>query len=1071
MRDSRSCNIREELETNCGIPPQECLSCPRSTSGGRLVRNNNEPRCFINSVPDVVLASVLQLIPQRERIRVGSLVCRRWLNLIRSRICRTQTVICISSAIVARLRQLSPTAQRAAIRTLVAYSRHAKLIINLRESVYSSRHGSFLQFPVLLAILRELREVGSIVIYVQCPAGARLLMGAFVGLLQRSADTLVNLEIREGYLAEATLAALLSKAPPLWGRFSSQQKKAADAFISAAAALEASTVSHKLRSSCCCNCGLKNAAEGFQSMLMATAQILRHRMEPPPLPSWVRRRERVAGSDSEQQQGHAKRQLGERTANNDCFLNPPKECNCLSWEASGRGSRIGALRSDLRCRLLEIESCCCCRSAAETAFLLRSSFQHVRLLLPRLKTLSVGSWRLLQALHCPCLEELVLTSNSARQRIATSRQQPQHDGTVQLSQTMGEGADVFPGAAEPTGVGTVIHRSSSALQDLLLFLLRCGSSLRLMEGLYSVGAINEALVQQLCAAGAALCPPSDATAVAGHREASFSASAAHSEESSVETSATEARRRRQHGAFVAAAMAAVDAIVERTPGSCGLSSSPGTLHTCATMHEAPYRRHSSPVQGREVQPLGDHSGAGFRSTAAEQTSFYVKAMAADQAAAMSASSLFLKDGDGVFAAAAALCATAGNGCRHLRHSTDICCAVPCAWGYDGELLLVMVPRLRVAHLPDFLLLSLLLLPRLEKLRLCDALGESSSNAASEFARLWAYLSVYGGCLRALEIEGKTPPLAAFLGAGTTGEPLSFNVRPSEAAATKALRLLLQVHRMHPLMDPAFSSVCGLAANSLSRTRTTAAAAASTAAMANSQIAPPSACAVNSSGPNPHNPGQLAQQLQQQLRPLEGGQELSRGCVHTAAGDMGAGGVREGGRIRDERSIRRIEVRDSRAADETGKRKVRYGLKFGLLRRLRCHSSFLPYLVEPLPQCGALRELNVEGDLNEIMWFVASLEGIDCICVGDSILDGSARRRVAVEEPSYSEAEVSSSNSNSLRGRQMVTLGLRNYVGTACFFGPHLRCPNLRQIQVGCRSLHTSGLSVRMLMAMLVIGTG
>ncbi|OEH75880.1 hypothetical protein cyc_02994 [Cyclospora cayetanensis] len=134
----------------------------------------------------------------------------------------------------------------------------------------------------------------------------------------------------------------------------------------------------------------------------------------------------------------------------------------------------------------------------------------------------------------------------------------------------------------------------------------------------------------------------------------------------------------------------------------------------------------------------------------------------------------------------------------------------------------------------------------------------------------------------------------------------------------------------------------------------------------------------------------------------------------------------------------------------------YGLKFGQLQHLQCHSSFLPYLVEPLPQCGNLRELRTEGESDGVLWFVALLKALDNLFVRDPCLT-LPRRRLGGPQGGPLEAEdeeargsgnnsTNSTDSNS-SGRQKVTLLMKRYTGTAFFFTPNLTCPNLCQLQV------------------------
>ncbi|OEH75879.1 hypothetical protein cyc_02993 [Cyclospora cayetanensis] len=128
--------------------------------------------------------------------------------------------------------------------------------------------------------------------------------------------------------------------------------------------------------------------------------------------------------------------------------------------------------------------------------------------------------------------------------------------------------------------------------------------------------------------------------------------------------------------------------------------------------------------------------------------------------------------------------------RILSRILELAVTIPCALGSEGQLLVVALPRLRVARTSDFLLLSVLLLPRLQELRLPETWGSVANKPISGFSLLWTYLSTYGGGLKALEVKGTAPPLAAFLGAGTTAEPQPFRSGCLEAEATKALQRLL-----------------------------------------------------------------------------------------------------------------------------------------------------------------------------------------------------------------------------------------------------------------------------------------
>lgn len=1033
-----------------------CVESSHSESRNTHVSDGTRTRCRISDVPDPLLASILRCLPQTERIHAASLVCKQWLRLVRGRLCQSDTTVSVLPGLLAHLQQLPPGTLRVALRSLAVFSRHAKLMISLQEPLQPSRHGVASQFSVLRALLLELSDVRHINISVRCPIGARLLGATFAGVLQRSADTLVTLEIWGADLADATLAALLAATPSPWDHFSPQSGEVGEAFLSTAAALEASLGSHLLRRD-----GYRTSvriAEGgtdtCRGMLTATAHVLRHRTETSshhssnPFSATAGSSRRLLCQQQQQPSGHSVSRSSDGAAS--LRSEGGTACSGLRREAApGSGNHRGTLNRDsIRRRIADIENCCCCITAAETAFRLWRSFQHVRLRLPRLRTLAVASWRLLRVLHCPNMEELKLASNApARMHSAGNRpQQPQQQECPQRPPAEREGTGGSSGSAEAVGTPASPGYTQSALQELLFFLLRSGSNLLQLHGYYSVEVVNEPLLQPVCAAAATLFGTSDAATGTANISAGVGT---HTAGPSL-TSMSQTRQRRTRGGFFAAAMAAVDAILAKPVGLQSSRPAPDAPQTHAAVHAGlpTSSRSSGGRPGLQLPAVSSAAAFGNFPVANENMSVWA-VEAAQAAAAREAASPPLKSGDSILAAAAGLCASVGRGCRHRRHLPGGCCAAPCGWGTEGELLLVLLPRLRVVRTSDFLLLGLLLLPRLEELRQPEILDSLANNPTAGFALLWAYLGTYGRSLRVLETKGTAPPLAAFLGAGTTAEPLPSNIRPDEAAATKALQLLLRMHRSHPLLDPAgpFADE-----STTSNAALRAAATAAGAAAAGCGIPTTAARTVDSAGRRCTMPRQQHQHREQRPhRELNHGGQQSQ-CASEPPTAMEV-----------ETDMRNDAARGSQGSHATGglaerahqdaggpggTRRVLYGLKFGQLRRLQCHSSFLPYLAEPVPQCGALRHLNTEGDSDEVLWFVALLRNINRVCVRDPRLSLPRRRATIPDMPPYADGEESNDN----RSRQRVTLEIRNYTGTALFFGPHVYCPNLRQLQVGSLSL-------------------
>lgn len=994
-----------------------------SNSSSRGVGSDITAHASVCNIPEPLLASIMLFLLQKERISVVSLVCKDWLRLIRSRLCQQDMTIHILPGLLTHLQQLPPESQRSAIRTIAAFGRHAKLMINPQEPLQPSRHGGSSQFSVLRALLLELRDIRCLNVSIRCPVGSRLFGPILAGVLQRSAHSLQTLEVWERDLADAIQAALVAEPVAL------RRQEVEEAFIDAATSLEAAVAPHVLRSDGNINSNIQKRPASCGGMLTATAHILRQFARRPMHFPTKDPYSNPAGRSLQQHPQHS------------CHASEPRDKDGV-FAASGRSPQQleAALQeegttAEIRRSITAIENCCCCLAAAETAFRLWQNFQAVRLKLPRLRSLATGSWRLLQPLHCPALVELKLSS-STFSRPSSRPPPPQQQETRHQQQreeqfhplwAAGNGTRIT--SVETAGVPDAPRREHCALQSLLLFLLRCGSNLRELHGYYCVGAFNEALIPQLCAAASALTGTGHAPPPAA--SASLAAGAP-----------TAALAARLHGQ--------ASGVLSRAPlPSAAVATSEGLLEGMS------FSAFSDTPQTNLMAPVASPVDA-LRNLATRIAFGNVRA-SSDIAAPLGDETL-----KGVIAAAAVMCATAGDGCKHRRHIAGRCCAVPCAWGPDGELLLVVLPTLQVARIPDLLLLGMLLLPRLEELRLPDIWDTVVSNPTAGFALLWAYLSAYGGRICVLETKGTAPPLAAFLGAGTAAEPVPSAIRAEEAAAAKTLRLVLSVHRMHPLMDP---TCCGEDEGEVpdGASRMAAAAAANTAADAGGRNAAmrtqgtvaPGTCILSSTPIclRPRFPLQQRQQQgQQQERPL-----LCRGnlsgdlhrspCSAPLATPVCQDSARQRGRFPQPRdsSLNLTDEAGWLLEEEPCSKRILYGLKFGQLQRLQCHSSFLPYLTEPVPQCGSLRILNTEGDSEEVARFVALFKSIHSLCIRDPCL--MPRRRPRVPEGN-TDPEGQDTDSSSCRDRrEVVQLGIQSYAGSAFFFDPRLRCPNLRQMQL------------------------
>ncbi|CDJ43158.1 hypothetical protein, conserved [Eimeria tenella] len=1045
-RSSGDCseNSRSGSPDACSVTNNVVSPSPSISNYNRDNRSSCIARSPLSDVPDVLLASILRFLPQNERIKVGSLVCRRWLGLIRSRLCLSDTMIHVSPPVY---RQLPSEAIRACIRTIAIHSRHAELVINSVDPM-AMENGEFPDLLFLRSLFKELSEIRSISVSVGCPLTARMLGDAFAGVVQRSATTLVSLEIWEAELAEATLTALAATPPP-WDTCDEHAKELGDAFLTTAAALESTVGPHVTRRDHCATARqLMSRPQASGGMLLATAQVLRERMQRSTCRSSLNSFESEAsGGGQQQQQQQRERQMIDfqesycRTSEGHLTHQHERSGGCVELSCTSdiwREWRKRTHRSELRCRIAEIENCCCCVSSAEIALRVWRKFEGIRLILPQLKSLVVGSWRLLQLLHCPNLEELNLTSNTATRyqdtpsRLQQERQRQQHQhqqlqqtllhreqsGYSHLTSALEEWAGRLSGPGGARSAPAPSADAESALQELLHFLLRSGYNIRLLQGSYTVGALNESLLHSVASAGNILTSLSDQAPRAPHIKARLRHLLAAT------APPVRAKRGQRHGrrSFVPASLSTADiydpsSVPQSTVFDPAMTQACGSLSPTAT---------SSLVSGCIAATNASKLAAG---TAAVQTAS-AKASTAHEAV------------DNVLSAAAGLCAAVGNGCRHVRHLPNECCAVPCAWGSGGELLLVLLPRLRAVRTSDFMLLSCLLLPRLEELRLPETWGSVVSKPIPGFSLLWAYLCTYGRSLRVLDVKGTAPPLAAFLGAGTTREPLPFRMLPYEAVATKALQRVLLVHRAHPLMDPASlfkADRCAgtfpeCVSTSAAPTAAVSAGIADLAARTVSDIWRRRSTSVQQQRPQAPS-GELSAQIRQNVDFADDLVDLE---AHPFRGEEIAWVSHQlvTGQDLDQKDLTCRERDD-------GSAKPLFGLKFGQLKQLQCHSSFLPYLAEPLPQCGALQSLNTEGDSDSVVWFVALLKNIERLCVRDPCLNLSRRRSrsppLALETE---DEEVLSSKS-----RPQVTLQIRKYVGTALFFTPNLSCPNLLELQV------------------------
>ncbi|KAL8275545.1 hypothetical protein Esti_000496 [Eimeria stiedai] len=983
---------------------------------GREARRDH---CCIAHIPEALLASILLFIPQTERLRVASLVCKQWRSLTLGHLCQANTTIHIGPAVLSSLWRLPLSTQSASIRALAALCRSAKLVIDHTGLLHPSVHGGPSELRTLQALLLELHDVRFLSVVILCPVGAKLLGSALALVLQRSAGSLVELEIRGDELAKATLAALLSAPSPR--RESSLQLDITEAFLSAAAALEASVGvrGHRYGSNEG-RIGEEGPDGGCQGMLITTAKLLKQdRIADPAFHPIQSRRHASVGSQQQRfilqqqqqlSQENVVRGSGGRPVGDGAQRGSLQREACFRRET--QGGTAGAFL--VRKRVAEIVSCCCCVAAARAAFNLNRSFEHVRLVLPRLRSLDIGDWRLLQVLHCPCLEELCLAHRIEMQPLFYDETQQQCQGGA--SQIITGAASVFSATGHRMELSASRERSLSKLHELLCFLMRSGSNLRRLEGFYPSKAVNDGLLQYIASAGAEWFGSGQAPA---RGEVCTSPEAALDSVALPDDSAKETRHARPHPAFGAGAMAAADAFLHQLTRS--VSSCESNARVVA-----------------EAKQLSSPSPFAPCSATVDLRCLLTRAMAAAKAAASEDSSMPFQDRDSTIASAAIHCALTGGGCRHRGHPPDSCCAVPCTWSAEGKLLLVLLPRLRVVELTDLLLLGVLLLPRLEELNLVEVCDTLTGNRTAGFALLWAYLNVYGGGLRALKTRGFAPPLAAFFGAGSSEEPLLTSARPNEAVAAKVLRLMLRKHRAHPLMDPA-SVNSGNAASCSSSTATRGEA-------ATASVSTP--CAIIAElAEGVESAACLGVNLASQQRPLIGETQ------HRHFSPMSAELEEEAMQAEDEicpRASSRLLNSQARGfkngQGESEIARIHYGLKFGQLRRLQCHSTFLPYLAEPVPQCGLLQELKTEGEANEVLWFVALFRTLDSVCVKCPSLATPPRRLRALEENTLDEEEVSNSSSSSSSSTHFVTLAMRNYVGTALFFGPHVRCPNLTQMQ-------------------------
>ncbi|CDJ29509.1 uncharacterized protein EMH_0022790 [Eimeria mitis] len=1036
---SRSSNSADESSDACSardnvISPRSSIS---SYSEDEISSCNRLSP--LSSIPDVLVASILRFLPQHERIKVGSLVCRRWLHLIRSCLCQSDTTIRISPPV---FRHLPPEALRACIRAIAIYSRHAKLVIGYVVPM-AVENGDYPEFLFLRSLFRELSDVQSISIALGCPLTARMLGDAFAGVVQRSAHTLTSLEIWEPELAEATLAALAAMPSP-WKTCNEQATDFGNAYVATAQALETSVGSHVLRRD------PRLVAQGLQrspkqcGMLLATAQVLRERLTRCPSRTSFSMSEAAADTGrllQQLQQGQGQQQLDSHMMTPECYphqtsdslKNRERTVSPCSLD-SGRDRFRGTHKGELRRRIADIKNCCCCVTAAETALRIWRRFESVRVVLPRLRVLASGSWRLLQAVHCPNLEELNLTTNATTpQRDASSRlqqqrqrqQHPQHQlhrqqqqqhgqhDSSHLTMALHEWADRISASGGPRNASVSSGFSESALQELLHFLLRSGYNLRQLHGSYTVGPLNESLLHSVSTAGNAL-------AGAGNPASGspdISARVRYLASAAAPPGRVKGGQKLACGGFFSAALAAADAVLNmQAPTLSGACDLPFPVATLASS------------VGRTV--TGGANGLAGESISSHAASLNYAALASEAA-------------DSLFAAAAGLCAATGDGCRHIHHCPHQCCAVPCAWGSSEELLLVLLPKLRVARSADFLLLSCFLLPRLEELRLPETWGSVLSKPIPGFPLLWAYLCTYGRSLRALDVKGTAPPLAAFLGAGTTAQPLPFHILPFEAVATEALQRLLLVHRAHPLMDPANTLATNTPASTSPEDALSTAAAAANVSAGIAELAARTVAEIW------HRRTASTQQQRWQIAwqdvNCEGGQgggcteELVDVGVHPATNErlpcVPHRGVNSWGTADGAFDAMRRDASSSRPL---------FGLRFGQLKHLQCHSSFLPYLAEPLPQCGSLQGLNTEGESDSVTWFVALLTGIERLCVRDACLNPSRRWPRA---PPPISLEVEEEEIPSFKSHPEVTLHIRKYTGTAFFFTPSISCPNLQELQV------------------------
>ncbi|CDJ61497.1 hypothetical protein, conserved [Eimeria maxima] len=991
----------------------------------------------ISNIPDVLVASILRFLPQHERIKVGSVVCRRWLGLVRSCLCQSDTTLRIYPPV---FRHLPPEAVRAYISAIAIYSRHAKLVIGyvIPMDVENEEYPEFL---FLRSLFRELSDVRSISISLGCPLTARMLGDAFAGVVQRSAKTLTSLEIWEAELADATLTALAAM-PSYWKSCIQQTKDLGDAYISTAQALEAAVGSHLLRRDPSLPIERPQRDPQPCGMLVAMAQVLRERLGCGPSQTTFSISEGAADTSrlleqSQQRQQQQQRDLHMVTSEHRRYRNRSsmQDSECMALPCSldiAKGSCEGPHKGELRRRIADIKNCCCCITAAETALRIWHKFEGVRLVLPRLRTLATGSWRLLKVIHCPNLVELNLTTNTAsphrdapaRQQQQRQRQQHQqpfrqhqpqqgHTDYTHLTMALQEWADRISGSGGHRTVSSSAGNSEAALQELLYFLLRSGHSLRQLHGSYTVGPLNESLLHSVSTAGNALVGvngPAIEPVDPSTRVRSLAAAAAVPGRAKCE-------QRLVCGGFFSAALAAADAILNpqvfTLPQSCDL-----------------------PVS---VAPTAGFVGRTATGSASEPTigdKPVYTAMANYAALASEAS-------DSAFAAAAGLCAATGDGCRHMGHCPNECCVVPCAWGSEEKLLLVLLPELRVARSADFLLLSFLLLPRLEELRLPETWGSVLSKPIPGFPLLWAYLCTYGRSLRALDVKGTAPPLAAFLGAGTAAHPQPFHMLPFEAVATKALQRLLLVHRAHPLMNPANLMKTINPAFTWSGSASSTAAAAGGVSAGIAELAARTVADIwqRRTTSSRQQRWQLAHQdlncvvgqgcgCAKELVDAEIHPPISKKLPYAPHSGVCSCGSTEG-------------VIDALRRDGSSAKPL-FGLRFGQLKHLQCHSSFLPYLAEPLPQCGSLQSLSTEGDSDSIAWFVATLTDIERLCVRDPCLNPSRRRS---RVPPLVPLETEEDGNPSFRSYPEVTLHIRKYTGTSLFFTPSFSCPNLQELQV------------------------